>query len=80
MVYFFFDSSCRQQSINGDILQLTDPPRPLSRLGVCARVPVGVIQDHAIGPRQIDPQPTYSSCQQEYEDGRILLQTSNTIK
>lgn len=51
------------------------PPTPLNKqtdLRVCAWVPVGVIDDDSVGPRQVDSYATHSSGQKKHEYGRVL--------
>lgn len=50
----------------------SEPPGPLPRLGVGGGVPVGVVDDDAVRPRQVHAQPAHARRQQEHEDLRTL--------
>lgn len=53
MVDLLLDGARGQQSVDGHLLGLPYPPRPLPRLCVRTRIPVRVKDDHPIGSGQI---------------------------
>ncbi len=55
MIDFFFDGSGGEQAVDGDLLGLPDAPRPLPGLRVRGGIPVGVVYDDPVRPRQIHP-------------------------
>lgn len=65
VVDLLLDGARGQQSVDGHLLGLPYPPRPLPRLCVRTRIPVRVKDDHPIGSGQIHSQPTHTSGQQE---------------
>jgi len=68
---FFYGSSCKQ-TVDSDLFHLSDTPRPLSRLHVRTWVPVRIVDDDPVRPRQIDPEASHPSCQKEQKNRRIL--------
>lgn len=72
MVDFLLNGARGQQPVNGDLSGLSDAPRPLPGLGVGGGVPVRVVDDHPVRPRQIDAQAPNTGGQEEDEQ-RIIL-------
>ncbi len=72
VIYFLFDGSRRKKAVNGDLPLLADAPRPLPSLSVSGRVPVGIVYDDSIRPRQINPQPSHTRGEEKDKDGVIL--------
>ena len=59
---------------DGDAALLAEPPRPLPRLDVCRGVPVRVIQQHPVRPRQVDSQAADPRRQQEHKDRVVAVE------
>ena len=74
MVDLLFNGTSGEQPVDGDLFGLADPPWPLPGLGVGARVPVRVIDDHPVGPRKVHSQTPDAGRQQEHEDSGILFE------
>ena len=65
MVNLFLYGPCGNQSVDGDLFLLANPPGPLSGLGVSAGVPVRVYNHHPVSTGQVHPQATHTGGQQE---------------
>lgn len=72
VVYFLLDGARCEKPVDGDLLLLSDPPRPLTSLGVRAGVPVRVKDYHTVRSSQVHTQTPDSRCQQKHIDGWIL--------
>ena len=62
-----------QQPVDGDLLVLTNPPRPLPGLSVGAGVPVRVVDDDPVGSGQIHTKTPHTGGQEEEEDTGVLF-------
>mmetsp|Transcript_5126 Transcript_5126/g.14693 ORF Transcript_5126/g.14693 Transcript_5126/m.14693 type:complete len:262 (-) Transcript_5126:2360-3145(-) len=49
------DGVLADQAVYVDFACLSDPVAPILRLCIHGRVPIGIVEDHRVGPRQIHP-------------------------
>ena len=67
MVDLLLNGAGGHQPVDGHLVPLPDPPRPLPRLHVRARVPVRVEDNDSVGSSQVHAKPTNLGCQEEDE-------------
>ena len=67
MVDLLLNGAGGHQPVDGHLVLLPDPPRPLPRLHVRARVPVRVEDNDSVGSGQVHAKPTNLGCQEEDE-------------
>lgn len=80
MIDFLFDGALRDQTIHCNVLELPNTVCPFSRLRISGRVPVRVIQQHAVCASEVDPEAARLGGEDHEEDGAVLVEGRDARK
>ena len=73
VIHLFFDRPRGDESINRDFFLLTNTPRAFARLRIRRRVPVGIVQQHAIRPGEIYAQTADFGGEQKHKHASVVV-------
>mmetsp|Transcript_10115 Transcript_10115/g.45798 ORF Transcript_10115/g.45798 Transcript_10115/m.45798 type:complete len:213 (+) Transcript_10115:3486-4124(+) len=74
VVDFFLNRPRGDESVHGDLLRLPDSPRALASLGVRARIPVRIVEEHPVRARQVDPETPHLGGEEKHEDVVVAVE------
>ena len=74
-----FDGPLGDQPIHGHRLRLADAVGPVLGLAVVGRIPVVVVEDHGIGPREVQARASGFRADEEALDRRIAVELPDQI-
>ena len=74
VVDFFLDCPRGDESVHGDLFRLPDSPRALASLGVRARIPVRIVEEHPVRARQVDPETPNLRGEEKHEDVVVAVE------
>ena len=60
-----------------DVPGLSDPVTPILCLSVHRWVPVAVVEDHGVSPRQVDPHPARPGAQNKRKIFAVVVEPNN---